>query len=124
MTTLPAGCKLVMVYSRGFSCCAPRDAQLGVFVATYTIEPTAGKSAEGNNQARRGGNGDVRAASGTAKEDEEEEEEEEGEGEDGGDDAEENSADPEDWDIDPLSGRRRVKPEEVEKDVGWDGVSV
>lgn len=42
-TVVQVGCKLVMVYSRGFSCCAPRDAQLGVFAATYTIEPTVGE---------------------------------------------------------------------------------
>ena len=27
---------------RGYSCCAPADARLGIFMATYTIEPGAG----------------------------------------------------------------------------------
>ena len=36
-TVVQVGCKLVMVYSRGYSCCAPQSARLGVYVSTYTI---------------------------------------------------------------------------------------
>lgn len=46
------------------------------------------------------------------------------EGKKGGGGVDRGSVDPEDWNVHPLSGRPKVKPEQVETDVGWDGVSV
>lgn len=106
-TVVQVGCKLVMVYSRGYSCCAPKEAELGVFAATYTIEPWS-RDGAGIGQATDAGD---------------DPEEGSGEGEKNGDEErkEDTGVDPEDWDIDPASGRPLEKEE---KDVGWDGVTV